>query len=148
MKIILLKDHNQLGKAGEMVEAKDGYARNFLIPRKVAIEATPENQANWEIEQQKRKEEEALAIEEANKLKEQIENLTVNIEAKGGQGGRLFGSITNNEISKALKEQANINIAKNKIELDENIKTAGITEVLIRVYPEITASLKVNVETK
>ena len=148
MKIILLKDHNQLGKAGEMVEAKDGYARNFLIPRKVAIEATPENQANWEIEQQKRKEEEALAIEEANKLKEQIESLTVNIEAKGGQGGRLFGSITNNEISKALKEQANINIAKNKIELDENIKTAGITEVLIRVYPEITASLKVNVETK
>ena len=148
MKIILLKDHNQLGKAGEMVEAKDGYARNFLIPRKVAIEATPENQANWEIEQQKRKEEEALAIEEANKLKEQIENLTVNIEAKGGQGGRLFGSITNNEISKALKEQADINIAKNKIELDENIKTAGITEVLIRVYPEITASLKVNVETK
>ncbi|MFB0972358.1 MAG: 50S ribosomal protein L9 [Tissierellia bacterium] len=148
MKIILLKDHNQLGKAGEMVEAKDGYARNFLIPRKVAIEATPENQANWEIEQQKRKEEEALAIEEANKLKEQIESLTINIEAKGGQGGRLFGSITNNEISKALKEQANINIAKNKIELDENIKTAGITEVLIRVYPEITASLKVNVETK
>ena len=148
MKIILLKDHNQLGKAGEMVEAKDGYARNFLIPRKVAIEATPENQANWEIEQQKRKEEEALAIEEANKLKEQIESLTINIEAKGGQGGRLFGSITNNEISKALKEQADINIAKNKIELDENIKTAGITEVLIRVYPEITASLKVNVETK
>lgn len=148
MKIILLKDHNQLGKAGEMVEAKDGYARNFLIPRKVAIEATPENQANWEIEQQKRKEEEALAIEEANKLKEQIESLTINIEAKGGQGGRLFGSITNNEISKALKEQANINIAKNKIELDENIKTAGITEVLIRVYPEITANLKVNVETK
>ena len=133
MKIILLKDHDQLGKAGEMVEAKDGYARNFLIPRKVAIEATPENQANWEIEQQKRKEEEALAIEEANKLKEQIESLTINIEAKGGQGGRLFGSITNNEISKALKEQANINIAKNKIELDENIKTAGITEVLIRV---------------
>lgn len=148
MKIILLKDHDQLGKAGEMVEAKDGYARNFLIPRKVAIEATPENQANWEIEQQKRKEEEAIAIEEANKLKEQIESLTINIEAKGGQGGRLFGSITNNEISKALKEQANINIAKNKIELDENIKTAGITEVLIRVYPEITASLKVNVETK
>lgn len=148
MKIILLKDHNQLGKAGEMVEAKDGYARNFLIPRKVAIEATPENQANWEIEQQKRKEEEAIAIEEANKLKEQIESLTINIEAKGGQGGRLFGSITNNEISKALKEQADINIAKNKIELDENIKTAGVKEVTIRVYPEITANLKVNVEAK
>lgn len=148
MKIILLKDHDQLGKAGEMVEVKDGYARNFLIPRKVAIEATPENQANWEIEQQKRKEEEAIAIEEANKLKEQIESLTINIEAKGGQGGRLFGSITNNEISKALKEQADINIAKNKIELDENIKTAGVKEVTIRVYPEITANLKVNVEAK
>ncbi len=148
MKIILLKDHDKLGKAGEMVEAKDGYARNFLIPRKIAIEATPENEANWEVEQQKRKEEEEIAIEEANRLKDQIENLTVNIEAKGGEGGRLFGSITNTEISRALKEQGDINIAKNKIEMDENIKTAGITEVVVRVYPEITANLKVNVETK
>lgn len=148
MKIILLMDHDKLGKAGEMVEAKDGYARNFLIPRKIAIEATPENEANWEIEQQKRKEEEEIAIEEANRIKEQIENLTVNIEAKGGEGGRLFGSITNTEISRALKEQGDINIAKNKIEMDENIKTAGITEVVVRVYPEITANLKVNVESK
>lgn len=148
MKIILLMDHDKLGKAGEMVEAKDGYARNFLIPRKIAIEATPENEANWEMEQQKRKEEEEIAIEEANRIKEQIENLTVNIEAKGGEGGRLFGSITNTEISRALKEQGDINIAKNKIEMDENIKTAGITEVVVRVYPEITANLKVNVESK
>lgn len=148
MKIILLMDHDKLGKAGEMVEAKDGYARNFLIPRKIAIEATPENEANWEVEQQKRKEEEEIAIEEANRLKDQIENLTVNIEAKGGEGGRLFGSITNTEISRALKEQGDINIAKNKIEMDENIKTSGITEVVVRVYPEITANLKVNVETK
>ena len=69
MKIILLKDHENLGKAGEMVEAKDGYARNFLIPRKIAIEATPENEENWEIEQAKLKEEEATALAEAEKIK-------------------------------------------------------------------------------
>lgn len=148
MKIILLKDHKELGKAGDMVDSKDGYARNFLLPRKIAVEATPENVKNWEVEQADLKEKERIAIEEANQLKEKIENTTVKLEAKSGENGKLFGSITNQEISKALKKQADINIDKKKIELDETIKTAGLKEVLVRVYPEITAKLKVQIDAK
>lgn len=148
MKIILLKDHDKLGKAGELVVAKDGYARNYIIPRKIGIEATKENLENWKKEQEKKAAEEAEARAEANNIKEQLESLTLNVEAKGGAGGRLFGSVTNAEISKALKDQAKLDIARNKIELDGNIKQAGITEVTVRVYPEITAILKVNVIAK
>ncbi len=146
MKIILLKDHKELGKAGEMVDSKDGYARNFLFPRKIAIEATPENVKNWEIEQADLKEKERIAIEEADKLKEKIEGTTLNLKAKIGENGKLFGSITNQEISKALKDQAGINIDKKKIEIDKTIKTAGLQEVAVRVYPEIVANLKVQID--
>lgn len=148
MKIILLKDHKELGKAGEMVESKDGFARNFLFPRKIAIEATPENVANWEVEQAQRREEERIALEKAMELKKKIEEQTLKLEAKGGKTGKLFGSITNQEISKALNDQGKINIDKKKIELGDPIKTAGLHQVLVRVYPEVTANLKVEVEVK
>lgn len=145
MKVILLKDVKGLGKAGELVNAKDGYARNFLFPRNLAIEATPVNLSKWEEdkkkEEAKRKKEQSEAIE----LKNKIEQMTVTIKAKGGTGGRLFGSITSNDIADALKKEHKIDIDKRKIEMKENIKTTGITEVEIRVYAEITAKLKVNV---
>lgn len=145
MKIILLKDQDNLGKAGDMVDVKDGYARNYLFPRKIAIEATKENRENWEEEMKERQEEERVAREEANRIKEIIEDLTIEIAARGGEEGKLFGSITNTEVSNALKEQADLDVAKKKIEM-ENIKTTGIHEVTIRVYPEISATLKVKVE--
>lgn len=145
MKIILLKDQDNLGTAGEMVDVKDGYARNYLLPRKIAIEATKENRENWEEEMKARQEEERVAREEANRIKEVIEDLTIEIGARGGEEGKLFGSITNTEVSNALKEQADLDVAKKKIEM-ENIKTTGLHEVTIRVYPEITATLKVKVE--
>ncbi len=148
MKIILLKDDKDLGKAGSLVDAKDGYARNFLIPRKIAIEATPENLKTWEEDQRRLREEERVRIEEANALKAKLESMTVNVQAKGGEGGRLFGSITNKEIADAIKAQAKIDIDKKKIELKENIKTTGLKEVVVRVYPEITANLKVQITAK
>lgn len=148
MKIILLKDDKDLGKAGSLVDAKDGYARNFLIPRKIAIEATPENLKTWEEDQRRLREEERIRIEEANALKAKLEAMTVNVQAKGGEGGRLFGSITNKEIADAIKAQAKIDIDKKKIELKENIKTTGLKEVVVRVYPEITANLKVQITAK
>lgn len=145
MKIILLKDVKGLGKAGELVNAKDGYARNFLLPRNLAIEATPGNIKKWEerkkIEEAKEKEE----YEKALKLKEKIENLTVELKGKAGEGGRLFGSITSKDISEALKKQHKIDIDRRKIELKDNIKSIGITTVEVKVYPEISASLKVEV---
>lgn len=148
MKIILLKDYKNLGKAGEMVEAKDGYARNYLLPRNIAIEATPENVENWKEEQKKLQEEERLAYEGAQELKEKLESITLNLSAKGGETGKLFGSITNAEISKELLKEEKLSIDRKKIELKEPIKTAGLHEVPVRVYPEVLATLKVNIETK
>lgn len=148
MKIILLKDYKNLGKAGEMVEAKDGYARNYLLPRNIAIEATPENVENWKEEQKKLEEEERIAFEGAQELKEKLESITLNLSAKGGETGKLFGSITNAEISKELLKEEKLSIDRKKIELKEPIKTAGLHEVPVRVYPEVLATLKVNIETK
>lgn len=145
MKVILLKDVKGLGKEGELVNSKDGYARNFLFPRNLAVEATPVNLKKWEDDREKeaaKKKEEQLS---ALKLKEELEKLTVVIKAKGGTGGRLFGSITSSDISNELKKQHKIDIDRRKIELKDNIKIVGITEVDVRVYAEITAKLKVNV---
>ncbi len=148
MKIILLKDYKNLGKAGEMVDAKDGYARNYLLPRNIAIEATPANVENWKEEQAKLQEEERLAFEGAQELKEKLESITLTLTAKGGETGKLFGSITNAEISKELLKEEKLSIDRKKIELKEPIKTAGLHEVPVRVYPEVVANLKVNIETK
>ena len=145
MKVILLKDVKGLGKEGDLVNAKDGYARNFLFPKNLAIEATPGNKKKWE---EKRKLEEARKkkeFQEAMKLKERIETLNVELKGKAGEGGRLFGSITSSDISDALMEQHKIEIDRRKIELKDNVKSLGITEVEVKVYPEVSARLKVKV---
>lgn len=145
MKIILLKDVKGLGKKGDLVNSKTGYARNFLFPKELAIEATSANLKKWEVETKDKEDRVQKEKEEALKLKDKIEELTIDIKGKGGEGGRLFGSITSKDIADSLKNQYKIDIDKKKIELKENIKTAGITSVDVRVYPEITANLKVNV---
>jgi large subunit ribosomal protein L9 len=145
MKVILLKDVKGLGKEGDLVNSKDGYARNFLFPKNLAVEATPANLKKWEekkqAEEDKRREEQKDALQ----LKEKIEKLTVEIKAKGGTGGRLFGSITSQDIAAALSKQHKIDIDKRKIELKENIKTVGTTSVEVKLYAEISAKLNVNV---
>lgn len=145
MKIILLKDVKDIGKEGDLVNSKDGFARNFLFPRNLAIEATPANLKKWEAKKNIAETKKIEEQKEANIIKEKLEKLTVEIKAKGGTGGRLFGSITSLDISNALKKQHNIEIDKRKIELKDNIKAAGSKEVDIKVYPEIIAKLKVNV---
>ena len=146
MKIILLKDVKGLGLEGDLIDAKIGYARNYLLPKGVAIEATPGNMKNWEKQQASRANRKEKEEEEALELKEKIEKEGIEIEGKSGEGGRLFGSITSTDIAGALKAQHGIDIDKRKIELKDNIKTLGSTQVNIRVYPEIIASLKVNVK--
>lgn len=148
MKVILLKDVKGLGKEGDLVNVKDGYARNFLFPRNLAIEATPANLAKWEEDRKRENIQKQKEQNQALELKKKIEGLTVNIKAKGGTGGRLFGSITSNDIAEALNKEHKIDVDKRKIEMKENIKNIGITEVDVRVYAEITAKLKVNVVVK
>ncbi len=146
MKVILLKEVKGLGKEGELVNAKDGYARNFLLPKGDAIEATPANLKKWKEEKAKEEERKKNEYNEALKLKEKIDTITVTIQGKAGEGGRLFGSITSKDIADALKSQHKIDIDKRKIELKDNIKSLGTTTVDVRVYTEVVAKLNVNVK--
>jgi large subunit ribosomal protein L9 len=143
MIVILLKDLKGSGKAGDVVKVSDGYARNMLIPKGIAREATEGNVRSLEkqkaIVAQKEEENRAKAME----IAEQINALTVQIVTKGGEGGRLFGSITSKDIADALKEQHQIEVDKKKIVLDSPIKVTGETEVQIKVYPEISGKLHV-----
>ena len=145
MKVILLEDVKGVWKRGDLVNAKTCYARNFLFPRELAIEATPKNRKEWKkrrkLEEARREEE----LEQATKLKERIESLSVELKGKAGEGGRLFGSITSSDISKALMEQHDIEIDRRKIELKDSIKSIGETEVEIRVYQGVSAVLKVKI---
>lgn len=146
MKVILLQDVRGKGKRGQMLEVSDGYARNYMLPRKLAVEATPDavntmnmtDKANAEKRQRER--EEAFAV--AKKLKE----LTVTVTARGGGAGRLFGSVTTQEIADALRAQTGIELDKRKLVLDEPIKTVGSYTVKCKLGYEINAELKIVIE--
>lgn len=146
MKVILLNDVKTLGKKGDMVDAKSGYARNFLFPKGDAIEATPANIKKWKEEQAGIAEKKEDEYKEALALKAKIESIKITIQGKAGEGGRLFGSITSSDIADRLKKEHKIDIDRRKIELKENIKALGTTNVDIRVYPELTATLAVNIK--
>ncbi len=145
MKVILLEDVKGLGKKDDLVNAKVGYARNFLFPKGAAIEATPVNLKKWKEDMKVKEEKEETEKKDALELKEKLEKVTVELKSKAGEGGRLFGSITSKDIGEALKKQHKIEVDRRKIELKDNIKTPGTSVVEVRVYPEVTADLKVNV---
>ncbi len=146
MKVILTSDVDKLGKAGEMVNAKTGFARNFLLPNKLAVQATKENIKIWEEKQAELRAIERENIKNANELKEKIEDIKVKIIAKTGEGDRLFGSITSMDIEKALKDQHGLDVDKKKIEMKDNIKSLGTFNVIVKVYPDINANLEVIVD--
>lgn len=145
MVVILIKDVKGTGKAGDVVKVSDGYARNMLLPRGLAKEATEGNIRN--LEKQKAIAAEKLEEEKvaAKELAEKLEKITVKIKTKGGDTGKLFGSITSKDISEALEKQENIRIDKKKIELSGPIKQAGDVTVTVKLFTEISAELKVSV---
>lgn len=145
MKVILLEDVKKLGKKDELVNAKTGYARNFLIPNGLAIEATPANKKKWMEEQARLKEEFKQNKAKAEDLKAKLEELELVVAKKSGEDGKLFGSVTSQDIADELKEKG-FEIDKKKVELSENIKTSGRYTVKVRVFPEMTADLKVEVK--
>ena len=144
MKVILLDNIKGVGKKDEVINASDGYARNFLFPKKLALEATKDNlvklKAKQDSNQHKKDLEKAKAIEIANKLKE----IVLKIEVKAGDNGKIFGGVTSKEISENLKTQYNIDIDKKKIVLKETIKVLGTVNVDIKLYEGVLATLKVN----
>ena len=146
MKVIVLKDTKNVGKKGDTIQVSDGYARNFLIPKGIVMEATASNLK--ELEKQKAIEAEKRATDKASAetLKAKLEKLETEVVTKAGEGGRIFGSITGKDISDALKAQHGVEIDKKKIVLDAPIKQTGSYEIEAKLYHEISVKLKVNVK--
>ncbi len=145
MKVILQQDVKGQGKKGQMIEASDGYARNFLLPNKLAVPATAENVNTIKQQEMARRAQEAAEKAEAEAIALRLKELTVQVKAKAGNGGRLFGSVTSKEISDALSEQFGISIPKAKIVQDEPIKAFGGYELKCKLGYEVVGILKVMV---
>ena len=145
MKVILLDNIKGVGKKDEIINASDGYARNYLFPKKLAVEATKENLGKLESKNEankfKKQNEKNDSIEVANKLKE----LVLTIKVKAGENGKIFGGVTSKEISENLKEQYKIEIDKKKIEVKETIKNIGRFTINIKLYEGVNAKLTVNI---
>ena len=145
MKVILTQDVRGQGKRGQLIDVSDGYARNYLLPRKLAQEASADNintmKMNDKVAFERQAKERAEALENAKKLRE----MKLTVTAKGGGAGRLFGSITNNEIAEALEKQYGMKLDKRKIFLDEPIKTVGVYAAKCKLGYEVTAELSVEV---
>lgn len=145
MQIILKKDVKGAGKAGDVVKVSDGYARNRLIPGGFAVEATPSNLARIKREKANHEAQIALDKAEANQVKKVLEDKTIRLKTRVGEGGKLFGSITSMDIADAIKEQTRLDIDKKKIVLKKPIKEIGEHEVEVKLYTEISADIKVAV---
>lgn len=146
MKVIFLKDVKGKGKKGEVKNVSDGYAQNFLFKQGLAIEATPSNLKTLEAKKNKEKKEAQEELEQSKQLKEKLENLTVELTAKAGEGGRLFGSVTSKQIADVLQKQYGVKIDKRKIDLPDGIRALGYTNTPIKLHPEVTAIVKVHVK--
>ncbi|MDE7268486.1 MAG: 50S ribosomal protein L9 [Lachnospiraceae bacterium] len=145
MKIILLEDVKSVGKKGDLVELKEGYARNFILPKKLGVEATGQNLNTLKLQNQNKEKVAKEQLEAAKALAEELEKMTVKLEIKGGEGGKTFGSVSSKEIAKGVLDQYGKEIDKKKIQLSEAIKTEGTHEVTVKLHPKVAAKLKVHV---
>ena len=146
MKVILLTDVKGKGKKGQMIEVSDGYARNYMLPRKLAQEATADAVNTMRMNDKATAERQARERAEAVAISKQLRELTLIVKAKGGGAGRLFGAVTTTEIADALKKNANITIDKRKLVLDENIKNVGTYTVKAKLGYEIVGQFTVKIE--
>ncbi|TDC78332.1 50S ribosomal protein L9 [Streptomyces hainanensis] len=146
MKIILTSEVSGLGTAGDVVEVKDGYARNYLLPRGAAIRWTKGGQKDVEQIRRGRKIREIASIEQANDVKAQLEGVTVRLKVRAGTGGRLFGSVTPADIVSAVKAAGGPDVDKRRIELSTPIKSLGSHRISIRLHPEVVANVGLNVD--
>lgn len=146
MKIILLEDVKSLGKKGEIIEASEGYARNFILPKKLGVEATPKNLNDLKLQKAN---DEKIAKEQydaAVAFGKEMETKEVVVKMKAGEGGKVFGSVSSKEIVTAAKEQCGMEIDKKKVQMPDAIKAFGVYEVNVKLHPKVTAKLKVKVQ--
>jgi large subunit ribosomal protein L9 len=145
MKVIFQQDVKGQGKKGELKEVAEGYARNFLLPRGLAVEASTGNINALKDQKRREAARKQEELEKARRLAAELENITVTIHTKAGDGGRLFGSVTSKQISQMLKQEYRLQVDKKKIQLDEPIRTLGVTNVPVKLHPKVTATLSVHV---
>lgn len=146
MKVILLQDVRGKGKKGQMLEVSDGYARNYMLPRKIAVEATPDAINTMKMNDKATQDRIAREKAEAMEVSRKLRGMTLTVTAKGGGAGRLFGSVTNQEIADALAQEAGIKLDKRKIVISDAIKNVGTYTVTCKLGYEITAPLTVKIE--
>lgn len=145
MEIVLLQDVKTLGKKGQIVNVNDGYARNFIIPKKLGIEANAKNLNDLKLQKQNAEKVAANQLAEAKALAEKIGELSVTVSIKAGEGGKTFGSVSTKEIAKAAADQLKLDIDKKKMVLPEPIRSLGVTEVPIKLHKDVTGILRVKV---
>lgn len=146
MRVILLQDVKALGKKGEVVNVNDGYARNFILPKKLGVEANGKNLNDLKLQKNNEAKVAQEHLDAAKKLAEELKAGKVVLTMKVGEGGRTFGSVSSKEIAEAVKEQMHLEIDKKKIQLKEQIKTLGTHIVSVKLHPEVTAELNVSVK--
>lgn len=145
MEVILLQDVKSLGKKGQIVKVNDGYARNFVLPKKLGVEANAKNLNDLKLEQKRNEKQAAEELQAAKDLAVKVEEKPVKVTIKTGEGGRTFGTVSTKEIAAAAKEQLGLDIDKKKMKLDDPIKSLGTYEVPVKLHKEVTAKLRVTV---
>ena len=145
MKVILLDNIMGVGKKDEIINASDGYARNFLFPKKLAVEANNENMSKLKAKKQSEQYKKDVNKENAEKIAKKLDDITLTIKVKAGENGKIFGGVTSKEISEELKKQYKIDIDKKKIILNENIKNLGSFDISMKLFEGVTGKLKVKV---
>ena len=145
MKIILLQDEKKLGKKGDIIEANDGYARNYILPKKIGVEANSKNLNDLKLQKANNEKLEQEKLENARELDKKLEDKLVVVKMKAGEGGKAFGSVSSKEIASELKTQTGIEIDKKKLVLADAIKNFGTYEVGVKLHPSVTATLRVQV---
>lgn len=145
MKVILLDNIKGVGKKDEIINASDGYARNFLFPKKLAVEANNENMSKLKAKKQSEQYKKDVNKENAEKIAKKLDDITLTIKVKAGENGKIFGGVTAKEISEELKKQYKIDIDKKKIILNENIKNLGSFDISMKLFEGVTGKLKVKV---
>ena len=145
MEVVLLEDVKALGKKGQIVKVNDGYAMNFILPKKLGVEATPKNLNDLKLQKANAAKVAAEQLAAAKELAEKLADLSVTVSIKAGEGGRAFGSVSGKEIAQAAKEQLNMEIDKKKLVLPEPLKTFGTHQVSIKLHKDVTGTLAVKV---
>lgn len=145
MEIVLLEDVKSLGKKGQIVKVNDGYARNFILPKKLGVEANAKNLNDLKLQQAHADKVAAEQLAAAKELGKKIEDSNVELAVKSGEGGKVFGSVSSKEIAAAVKEQLGLELDKKKLQIQEPIKNLGVHEVMVKLHREVTAKLRVHV---